>query len=90
MPKSKILKFHAEWCSPCKALALTLEGLTLPYEVVSVDIDEEPDLAVKYGVRGIPTLVLVNEEGNVVDRLVGNITKDHILSRFGNENDERP
>lgn len=83
MPKLTILKFYAEWCNPCKALSTTLEGMDLPFPVESIDIDENPEKGMEFGVRGIPTLVLVDEDNNVIDRLVGNITKEQITSRFG-------
>lgn len=82
MSKLTILKFYAEWCNPCKALTHTMKDLELPYEVVPVDIDED-QRGLELGVRGIPSLVLVDEDNNVIDRLVGNITKEQIISRFG-------
>lgn len=66
----KILRFTASWCGPCKMLAKNLEeaNLSLPIEVV--DIDAHSDVAVEYGIRGVPTLVLT--DGTVeVKRLVG-------------------
>tara|TARA_R110000796_G_scaffold63434_3_gene146944 strand:- start:467 stop:712 length:246 start_codon:yes stop_codon:yes gene_type:complete len=67
----KILKFSAGWCQPCKMLTKTLDGLELPYEVVSIDIDEQPGEAQKYQVRGVPTMVLIDDKRAVVSRLVG-------------------
>ena len=67
----KILKFSASWCQPCKMLAKTIEGLHLPYEITEIDIDDQPEKAGKYQVRGVPTMVLVDDKGAVVSRLVG-------------------
>jgi len=69
----KILRFTASWCQPCKSLAKNLEeaNLSLPVEVV--DIDVQSDIAVEYGIRGVPTLVLT--DGTVeIKRLVGSKT----------------
>ena len=67
----KILKFSASWCQPCKMLAKTIEGMEMPYEITEIDIDEQPEQAGKYQVRGVPTMVLVDDKGAVVSRLVG-------------------
>lgn len=69
----KILRFTASWCQPCKSLAKNLEeaNLSLPIEVV--DIDVQSDIAVEYGIRGVPTLVLMDENIEV-KRLVGSKT----------------
>ena len=66
----KVIRFTASWCQPCKMLAKTLEDIqtNLPIEVV--DIDKESDVAIEYGIRGVPTLVMV-EDGSVLKRLVG-------------------
>lgn len=69
----KILRFTASWCQPCKSLAKNLEeaNLSLPIEVV--DIDVQSDIAVEYGIRGVPTLVLT--DGTIeIKRLVGSKT----------------
>lgn len=58
-----LVDFWAEWCGPCKMLAPTLEALAPEMagkvKIVKVDIDSERDLAVKYGVRGIPTMMVM-------------------------------
>lgn len=71
----KILKFSAEWCAPCKMLQKTLDEMALPYPVENIDIDKKPDLAGEFGIRGVPTLILVTSEGNEQGRLVGGQTK---------------
>ena len=66
--------FFAEWCGPCKALAPMLEKLSDQYagrvKVVKVDIDQEPGLAARFGVRGVPTMFFFRD-GKVVDQVVG-------------------
>lgn len=61
----KILRFSAEWCQPCKALAKNLEIASLTVPVEYVNIDEQYDLATKYQIRGVPTLVLLEDEVEV-------------------------
>jgi thioredoxin 1 len=57
-----LVDFWAEWCGPCRAIAPSLEELGLEYagklEIVKVNIDENPETPTKFGVRGIPTLMI--------------------------------
>ena len=73
----RILRFTASWCGPCKSLAQNLEiaNLSMPIEVV--DIDVHPELAQEYGIRGVPTLVML-EENNEVKRVVGSKTVNQL------------
>jgi len=66
----KVLRFTASWCGPCKMLAKNLEiaGLNLPIEVVDIDVHNE--VAQEYGIRGVPTLVMLDENIEV-KRMVG-------------------
>jgi thioredoxin 1 len=61
----RVLRFTASWCQPCKTLAKNLESVnnvySIPIEVV--DIDVYPDVAMEYGIRSVPTLVM--KEGNI-------------------------
>jgi thiol-disulfide isomerase/thioredoxin len=69
----KILRFTASWCQPCKSLAKNLEeaNLSLPIEVV--DIDVQSDVAVEYGIRSVPTLVMT--DGSIeIKRISGSKT----------------
>ena len=73
----RVLRFTASWCGPCKSLAMNLENanLTIPIEVVDVDI--HPEIAQEYGIRGVPTLVMMNENIEV-KRLVGSKTVNEL------------
>ena len=75
----KLLKFSAQWCSPCKMLAVITDNMDLPYDMESIDIDEQSEMAMQYNIRGVPTLVLVDDVGNEVKRNVGMITRDKLL-----------
>lgn len=66
----KILKFYAEWCGPCKTLSKVLEGYN-EVEIQEIDIDKDQETAIKYTIRGVPTLVLVDDNGNEIRRRTG-------------------
>lgn len=65
----KLLKFYADWCAPCKMLTQAMEGMELPFEVEEVNIDENPSMALQYGIRGIPTVVLLNDQNEEIERM---------------------
>lgn len=70
------LKFKASWCVPCKTLSATIDTLAFSEGfdksvVKEIDIEEEPDTALKYNVRGIPTLIKVNDDGSEIERITG-------------------
>lgn len=69
-----VVDFSAEWCGPCRAIAPVIEGLASDYAdrvtVAKVDIDDNPALAAKYGVRSVPTVMLF-ENGDVKRVYVG-------------------
>ena len=67
----KIIRFTASWCAPCKMMAANLEEANLDIPIGVVDIDVNSDIAIEYGVRGIPTLILFDDEGNVSKRITG-------------------
>jgi thioredoxin len=72
--KLVLVDFWAEWCAPCRMLVPTVEKLAEVYgnqvDFAKVNVDELPELANQYGVRSIPTLVLLRD-GNVVGQLIG-------------------
>jgi thioredoxin 1 len=75
----RLLKFSATWCGPCKMLSNTLSEITLPVPIEEVDVDTNTQLAMKYGVRGVPTMVLVKPDDTEIDRKVGNKNKTEII-----------
>lgn len=66
----RILRFTASWCGPCKSLAKTLEEVNSGVPIEVIDIDVNPELAMDFGVRSVPTLVML-EENVEVKRTVG-------------------
>ena len=77
----KILYFSAAWCGPCKMLGPIMESLAGEINYEKIDVDANQDLSIQYGVRNIPTLVLV-ENGEAVSRLTGLQQKDQILEFY--------
>lgn len=84
----KLLDFYAEWCGPCNAMSPTIEKLKTngPFEVEKINIDENPDLAAKYAIRSIPTLIFVNESGETLWRKSGMHTESQLLEIYNELN----
>ena len=80
-----LVDFWAVWCAPCRMIAPIVEELASEKEgklkVAKVDVDNNPQTAIKYNIRSIPTL-LVFKGGNVVDQMVGAVPKSMIESRL--------
>ena len=77
-----LVDFYADWCGPCKMLSPTVDEVAVENDdikVVKVNVDESQEVAIKYQVMSIPTLVVI-KNGNEVNRSVGLIDKEEILS----------
>ncbi len=81
--KPVIVDFWAEWCGPCKMIGPSLEELSEELSeqvtIVKLNIDDHPDTPSKYGVRGIPTMILF-KDGQIVDTKVGAAPKSELRS----------
>ena len=78
-----LVDYWAEWCGPCKMIAPILDEVSSEYvdrlKVAKVDVDNNQATSMKYGIRGIPTLMLF-KEGNVVATHVGALTKSQLTA----------
>lgn len=85
--KLSVIDFWAPWCGPCIALGPTIEGLAKDYEgkvnVGKVNVDENPNLSVRYGVTSIPCVLFI-KDGEVVDKQVGAAPKSAFEKRIKN------
>jgi thioredoxin 1 len=80
-----LVDFYADWCGPCRAIAPIVEEIARELsdrlKVVKLDVDQNPQTAMQYGVQSIPTL-LIFKNGKEVERLIGYMSKAKLMSKI--------
>ena len=77
----RVLKFYADWCQPCKMLTRMIEDIkddiSIPIE--EIDIDQQREFAMTHGIRGVPTMLVMDENDQVIRRKVGMMTEKELI-----------
>ena len=77
MSKKTLMKFYGEWCNPCKILDGIIQGIDLSsVEYEDIDISTAPDVTAHYRVRAVPTVILLDDEGNELKRFSGTMNAE--------------
>ena len=80
-----VIDFWAEWCGPCRLVSPIIDELSQEYDgkalIGKVNVDENPDISFKYGIRSIPTILFL-KNGEVIDKHVGTATKQYLNDKI--------
>ncbi len=84
-PGVMVVDFWAEWCNPCRAIAPVLDEIVRESggkaTLAKVNVDENPALAARYGIRSIPTILFI-KQGKVVDQIIGAVPKAQLKKKL--------
>ena len=75
-----VVDFYADWCGPCKLVGAILEEIE-EFNILKVNVDDFKDIAIKYGIMSIPTLIRF-KEGNELKKVIGYRTKEQLLEEL--------
>lgn len=82
---TKLIKFSASWCGPCRQLAKELSDFdSVP--ITAIDVDENEELATQYNIRSIPALIYLNDTDEELYRSIGFISKSEIIDKINELN----
>lgn len=88
--KPTVIDFNATWCVPCEIMKPIFEKMAVEfgdeYNFVSIDVDENPELAKKYGIQNIPAFIFLDEDGEEVDRTIGAMSEEEFHNLLLNPN----
>ena len=84
---AKLIKLYADWCNPCKVLETMLKDNNIEHESVNIDSPDGEDLSLKYNVKAIPTMLVLDENGNLLRKMTGLPATPEDLMKFVYEAD---
>ena len=82
MNNIKIVKLYADWCAPCKVLERMMRDLDIKHENVNIDSPDGEGLSIKHDVRAIPTLLVLDENDNLIRKMTGLPATPEDLTKF--------
>ncbi len=74
----RLIKFEAPWCTKCKQLDAVMENMDIPHHIERINVDDNTEAAMFFGVRSIPHMILLDENNNIVARVNGLISKQQL------------